>query len=219
MLTAMALADQWNDLESQLGEDWADARIRLSFSDPASASQAFALLGPVNPGRSGDELRLFVVRRGTGVHANAVHRALARLDREGIDGTLELAGTTAAPAASEPEPEATLAEGWAALQRQLPPDWSDLLVELRLRSSDYVARASLRMTPLAARRPAAGRPALQFRVARGFGYGAAPQMVQRCLERCDEDSIRGDLHLLRVLSSTEPVHTQGPVWQIAGRTV
>jgi hypothetical protein len=43
--------------------------------------------------------------------------------------------------------------------------------------------------------------------------------VQRCLERCDEDSIRGDLHLLRVLSSTEPVHTQGPVWQIAGRTV
>jgi hypothetical protein len=219
MLTAVALADQWDALESQLAADWADARVRLSFSDPATASRAFALLGPVNPGRSGEELRLFVVRRGSGVHATAVRRALQRLDREGIAGTLELAGTTEAPAAAEPEPEATLVEGWEQLQRRLPPDWSDLLLELRLRSSDYIPRASLRMTPLAARRPASGLPALQFRVARGFGYGAAPQMVQRCLERCDADAIRGDLHLLRVLSSTEPVHTQGPVWQIAGRTV
>jgi hypothetical protein len=219
MLTAVALADQWDDLESQLGEDWADARVRLSFSDPATASQAFALLGPVNPGRSGEELRLFAVRRGSGAHATAVRRALQRLDREGIEGTLELAGTTEAPAAAEADPEATLVEGWDRLQRQLPSDWSDLLLELRLRSSDYVPRASLRMTPLAARRAASGPPALQFRVARGFGYGAAPEMVQRCLERCDEDSIRGELHLLRVLSSTDPVHTQGPVWQLAGRTV
>jgi hypothetical protein len=219
MLRAVALADQWEDLEAELGADWADARVRLSFSDPATAARAFALLGPVNPGRSGDELRLFVVRRGTGVHANGVRRALQRLDREGIAGTLELAGTTAAPAAAEPEPEPTLVEGWERLQRQLPPDWSDLLLELRLRSSDYIPRASLRMTPLNARRVASGRPALQFRVARGFGYGASEPMLRRCLERCDADSIRGDLHLLRVLSDTDPVQTQGPVWHLAGRTV
>jgi hypothetical protein len=87
MLRAVALADQWEDLEAELGADWADARVRLSFSDPATAARAFAQLGPVNPGRSGDELRLFVVRRGTGVHANGVRRALQRLDREGIAGT------------------------------------------------------------------------------------------------------------------------------------
>ena len=42
-------------------------------------------------------------------------------------------------------------------------------------------------------------------------------MVRRCLERCDRDSIRGRLRLLRVLSDTRPVGTQGPVWQIEGR--
>ena len=99
MLTAVALADQWNDLQAELGGDWADAQVRLTFADPATASRAFALLGPVNPGRSGEELRIYVVRRGTGVHAAAVGRALARLDRDGIDGTLALAGSTQAPPA------------------------------------------------------------------------------------------------------------------------
>jgi hypothetical protein len=44
-------------------------------------------------------------------------------------------------------------------------------------------------------------------------------MARRCLARCDEDSIGGSLRLLRVLSSTQPVQTQGPVWQMAGKTV
>jgi hypothetical protein len=219
MLRAVALAEQWDAVESQLGDGWTDARVRLTFADAETTAQARALLGPVNAARSGDELRLFVVRRGAGVHAAGVRRALERLDREGIAGNVELAGSTEAPEAPAPAETPTLAEGWQELQRALPPDWSDLLLELRLRSSDYLARASLRMTPLNARRPASGPPALQFRVARGFGYGASPQMVQRCLERCDEDSIRGELHLLRVLSGTQPVATQGPVWQIAGRTV
>ena len=51
------------------------------------------------------------------------------------------------------------------------------------------------------------------------GYGASPGMVRRCLERCDEDGIAGRVHVLRALSDTRPVQTQGPVWQIAGRTV
>ena len=44
-------------------------------------------------------------------------------------------------------------------------------------------------------------------------------MVRRCLERCDDDNIRGRVEVLRVLSDTHPVGTQGPVWQIAGRMV
>jgi len=44
-------------------------------------------------------------------------------------------------------------------------------------------------------------------------------MVRRCLERCDEAGIRGSVRVLRVLSDTRPVQTQGPVWQLSGRTV
>ena len=59
----------------------------------------------------------------------------------------------------------------------------------------------------------------RFRVARQFGYGAAPEMTRRCLERLDEEGISGGLTVLRVLSSTRPVATQGPVWRIGGRAV
>jgi len=44
-------------------------------------------------------------------------------------------------------------------------------------------------------------------------------MVRRCLERCDGESIPGAVRVLRALSDTRPVATQGPVWLISGRTV
>ena len=43
-------------------------------------------------------------------------------------------------------------------------------------------------------------------------------MVRRCLERCDSEGIRGTVTILLALSDTHPVATQGPVWQVAGRT-
>ena len=55
--------------------------------------------------------------------------------------------------------------------------------------------------------------------ARRFGYGAAPNMTRRCLERVDEEQIFGELRILRVLSDTHPVATQGPVWYLDGRSV
>ena len=44
-------------------------------------------------------------------------------------------------------------------------------------------------------------------------------MAARCLERCDEEGITGELEILRVLSDTHPVGTQGPVWLVGGRSV
>jgi hypothetical protein len=44
-------------------------------------------------------------------------------------------------------------------------------------------------------------------------------MTRRCLERVDQESIRAELRILRVLSDTDPVHTQGPVWYVEGRSV
>jgi len=60
---------------------------------------------------------------------------------------------------------------------------------------------------------------LRFRCARAFGYGVSPEMAGRCLERCDEEGITGEVEILRALSDSYPVATQGPVWYVGGRAV
>jgi hypothetical protein len=44
-------------------------------------------------------------------------------------------------------------------------------------------------------------------------------MAGRCFQRCDEHGITGTVETLRVLSDTDPVATQGPVWLVGGRVV
>ena len=51
------------------------------------------------------------------------------------------------------------------------------------------------------------------------GYGVAPEMARRCFERCDAEEIRGSVQVLRALSDTQLVGTQGPVWLLDGKTV
>ncbi len=116
------------------------------------------------------------------------------------------------------EPAVSLPESWAAALATLPADWSDLLGEIDLDVADSFDRAALHLAPVNPRREG-DRLALRFRCARTAGYGASPQMVRRCLERCDEEGIGGSVHVLRALSDTHPAQTQGPVWQISGRTV
>ena len=62
-------------------------------------------------------------------------------------------------------------------------------------------------------------PGFSFRVARTSGYGASPEMGRRCLARLDEVGILGRLRILRVLSDTRPVATQGPVWYAGGKVI
>jgi hypothetical protein len=44
-------------------------------------------------------------------------------------------------------------------------------------------------------------------------------MTRRCLARLDEAKIPGTVRILRALSDTKPVGTQGPVWYVGGRSV
>ena len=106
---------------------------------------------------------------------------------------------------------------WDAAVGALPPDWSDLYAELELVSSDWLERAALLMATVNPARY--GELGFRFRVARRFGYGASPEMTRRCLERVDNEHIRGELRILHVLSDTDPVQTQGPVWYVEGRSV
>ena len=116
--------------------------------------------------------------------------------------------------AGQPGVKAKLAQELAAL----PDDWSDLYAEIELSSSDYLERAALLMAPANPARYG-GTPGFRFRVARRFGYGASVEMTRRCLQRLDEEGIRGAVRILRVLSDTRPVQTQGPVWYVGGKSV
>ena len=213
MLRAMALADQFRQMLSELPPDWPSAELALTVADPAKAARAAALLGPLAPGRSGATIRFGCSRTGT----DNVAKLLGKLDRERIAGTLELEAT-AVPAAVEEVEEVPLAEAWADELAALPADWSDLFAEVEFTSSDHLAPAALRLAPVNPLRDGE-RLAFRFRSARRFGYGAAEPVVRRCLERVDEAGIPGTVRVIHVFSDTNPVGTQGPVWFVGGRNV
>jgi hypothetical protein len=220
------ILNQWRAIEQSLPEAWADARLKLEVPDPAEAARAAALLGPANATRRGTLLWINVTRLGVGAGPDLVSRLFALLDAERIEGRLELGGSTERPApepapaaAPVPDPrQAGLVEQWNAAVAELPADWTDLWVEIELRSSDYLERGALQLAPVNPAR-AGKRLAFRFRVARRFGYGASPEMTRRCFERLDAEAIKGSVSILYALSDTKPVGTQGPVWYVGGRTV
>jgi hypothetical protein len=199
-----------------LGSDWSEARFVLTIDDDADCERAASLLAPAHPLRRGKTVRL-VASRAAGVGPEALRRLLARLDRERITGKLELAGSDE-PVRTEAPARASLAEAWDTAREQLPADWSDVQAEVTLRSTDLLERAALLLSPANPRRAGAAAT-LQFRVARRFGYGVSAGMLRRSLARLDEAGVPGELRVLRVLSDTHNVATQGPVWRVGGRSV
>jgi hypothetical protein len=232
MLGLVSLVGQWRAIEGSLPAGWDDARLRLTLSFTADCDRAAALLGPANPGRHGKVISFHATRRGTGPSPQLVRRLLARLDAERIRSYLELVGSSEATATEQIEPQ-RFVPAWDAQLAALPDDWTDLYAEIELYSSDYLDRAALLLAPVnpdaraQAARPEGGDAsgtlggtlAFRFRCARSFGYGCSPEMTRRCLERLDEEGIRGAVRILRALSDTKPVQTQGPVWYVGGRSV
>ncbi len=187
----MRLVDRFNEIERELPGGWTEATLVLAVVDDAHRDRAAAMEG--------------------------VRRLLRRLDGEGIRGALELVGATEAARAERRRRE-SLRDQWKRALDGVPADWSDLYAEVRFDSTDYVERGALLLAPL---NPARfGEPsALRFRGAHHFGYGASPEMATRCFERCEEDGLTGEVEILHVLSDTNPVGTQGPVWLVDGRVV
>jgi ribosomal protein L12E/L44/L45/RPP1/RPP2 len=213
----MTLANRWNEIESGLDPRWSDAQLVLTLDDDARLDRAAALLGPAGPGVSGTSLRFAADRSGAGVGPEAIRRLLHRLDEEGVEGALELVSANAA--APQPAPaRPSLAEDWDAAIAPLPEDWSDLLCELELTSSDHVDRGALLLSPINPLHEAL-ELTFRFRVAHSFGYGAAPGMVRRCLARLDQEGIPGRVGIVKLLSDSHPVGTQGPVWYVGGKAV
>jgi hypothetical protein len=212
----VSLVDQWQAIQPGLPEGWDNAQLRLIAPDAEQAQRAAVLLAPAHPGRFGRAVTFF----GAGPSPDLVTRLLRRLDHEGINGQLKLVGSDAEPqaAAVAAETPSSFAAAWEGELAALPDDWTDLYIEVELLSSDYLERAALLLAPL---NPARDQSKLAFRsrVARQFGYGTSPQMTRRCFERLDDEEIRGSVRVLRALSDTQPVQTQGPVWYVGGHSV
>lgn len=215
----MPAAEQWAEIQAGLPGGWTEAW--LAFAPEEDAPEAAAILAPLGPGRVGDELRIHVQRSASG--AERVRNVLARLDERRVWGTLRILDWSAEAAPETLEPPAAparrpLAEAWDTLRAELPPDWSDVLCQLDLDSSDHLPRASLLGAPLNPTR-VPGRTAVRFRASGRHGYGTSSGMVRRCLERMDAEGIAGKLSLVLGLSDSDHAVTQGPVWRVAGRSV
>lgn len=212
----MALADDFRALLEELPKDWEEASFLVRLADGDHARRAAALTLSLNPGHHDGVVRFRVSRRANPLPELAL-RGLRRIDAARLGGELALVSSTVS-APMRGAARTSLAEAWDVEVAALPPDWSDVYAELELRSTDNLEQGALLAAPINPAR-VDERAAFRFRCARKFGYGAAPGMVRRCLERLDGADIRGEVHILRALSDTKPWATQGPVWYVDGRPV
>jgi hypothetical protein len=211
----VSVADQWKAIGSELPSGWTQARLRLALKDRATTDRAAAMLGPAGAYRAAPTVLLFdVARDGSATSPDN----LARLLRNVPNGALSLSGSQADEQPAPVREITPLTASWDRAIAGLPADWSDLYVELSLTSTDFIEPASVLCIQCNPRRDGT-RAALRFRCARVQGYGVSPEMARRCFERCDEQNIRGSIAILRVLSDTHLVSTQGPVWLLDGQTI
>ena len=221
MLTAVKLVDQWGALERRLPRDWETVALRLRTEQRDELSEAARILGPMNVGRAGDELALTVRRAGGAAGPEAARRLFGRLDAGRVWCLLEQEGVGVPEPADGAAPDrhaVPVAEAWDAALDELPADWSDLLCFLEIGSSSLLPRAALLCAPLNPTRDHA-RVGFTFRCASRSGYGVSPGMARRCFERLDDDGIEGTPSVLRVLSDTDHVGSQGAVWYVAGKVL
>ena len=223
----MKLVDQWRTIEAGLPSGWEDVRLSLTTEQPGDLSRATQVLGSINAGKVGSTV-VFHVSSAAGPHG--VQRALraVRAPRPGphlvpphavrcpgrrgarADGTDTVPTVAPAPAG--------VAESWDEALAPLPSDWTDLLCELEIDSSALLDRTALLCAPLNPAR-SGSRVVFTFRCSGRSGYGVSPSMARRCFERLDDEGITGTTRVLRVLSDTDNVDTQGPVWLVGGKTL
>jgi len=211
------LSEQWSDLHAELPRGWRAASLELAPDDPGAAERVAMILGPAAPGRRGTAFRVDVVRESQafGTSEALFRRVLHRLDEEGIGARLTLAAPAEERAEEPVAAQGALAGQWVGLLESLPSDWSHLMAQVELDSSDYVDRGALLLAPA---NPSlrGGETTLQFRSARTVGYGVSAGMARRCFERLDGERITGEVSILHVVSDARPVATQGPVWRNGG---
>ena len=218
MLTPVKLVDQWSAIERRLPSDWETVALRLRTEQADELSEAARILSPMTVGRTSDGLVFTVHRAGGAAGPEAARRLFSRLDDARIWCLLEQAAVDVTVPAREPEASSMpFAEAWDEALGQLPADWSDLLCAIELESSALLTRTALLCAPVNPTRDRE-RIGFTFRCGRA-GYGVSEAMARRCFERVDAEQIKGTVSVLRLLSDTDNVGTQGPVFYVGGKAL
>jgi hypothetical protein len=213
---SMKLVDQWSGIHARLPSDWVEVGLTLETEEPRDLVKAAAVLGPLTPIRSEGTLVFYVTRAGGAGGPEAARRLFARLDEQRVWCTLKR-GEIREGAPVETAARVSVAQSWRDALGTLPEDWSELLCRLEISGSALLPRAALLCAPI---NPTRDRDSIGFlfRASR-IGYGVSAQMAERCFERLDEEEIAGSVTVLRALSDTRPIASQGSSWIVAGRVL
>ncbi|HEU5252734.1 MAG TPA: hypothetical protein VFU16_05355 [Solirubrobacterales bacterium] len=94
-----------------------------------------------------------------------------------------------------------LAADFQQILATLPPDWTDLEVDMRIEDmAQYVdtATALSQVNAQVYQRPTAGDWQWRLLVAQSFGHAAAPESVEGVLAKLDEAGVTGELRVAEV---------------------
>ena len=109
----------------------------------------------------------------------------------------------------------SLVQQWMSIERSFPEGRGSAQLRLSVPDESDFDRAAALLGPA---NPGRRGKVLSVSVA-GRGPGQSPGLMRRLLERLDAEGTRGTVRVLRALSDSRPVQTQGPVWHVGGKSV
>jgi hypothetical protein len=93
-----------------------------------------------------------------------------------------------------------LAADFQRILETLPPDWTDLEVDMRIEEMEHYVDTAVAVSQVNAQVYQHPQEGWQWRflIAQSFGHAAAPESVKGVLEKLDGEGVRGELRVAEV---------------------
>lgn len=95
----------------------------------------------------------------------------------------------------------SLAADFAQILQTLPPDWTDLEVDMRIEDESHYVDTAVFLSQVNAQvyqHPLDGEWQWRLLIAHSFGHAAAPETVKGILEKLDAEGVAGELRVAEV---------------------
>jgi hypothetical protein len=92
----------------------------------------------------------------------------------------------------------SLADDFQQVLDSLPPDWTDLEVDLRIEDESRYVDTAVALSQINARPYSQADWDWRLLVAQSFGHAAAPETVKGVLEKLDAEKVRGEMAVREV---------------------
>ena len=91
-----------------------------------------------------------------------------------------------------------LADDFQRVLDALPPDWTDLELDLRIEDEDLYIDTAVSLSQVNAQPYSKADWHWRLLIARSFGHAAAPQSVRGVFEKLDREGVAGELRVAEV---------------------